>query len=179
MKFRDIPQFTQGGSYQVDIPLSHLLRVLDGYKKDFGLEMNPDFQRGSVWSKEQQIKYLEFFFQGGKTARIIYFNCPSFGRETERCNIPNMVLVDGLQRLTSFIGFLNNEIPIFETYYKDFEDNLRDSSTFIKFNINDLQTKAEVLQWYIEMNTGGTIHSNEEINRVKKLLAEELIRGEK
>lgn len=107
MRFSDIPQFTRSGTYEVDIPLLHLRRVISNYKEDYGLQMNPDFQRGNVWTEEQQIKYLEFYFKGGKTARVIYFNCPVFGRETERCDIPNMVLVDGLQRLTALMRFLN------------------------------------------------------------------------
>lgn len=33
-------------------------------------------------------------------------------------------------------------------------------------------TKEEVLQWYVDMNTGGTPHTNEEIERVKKMIKE-------
>ena len=39
-------------------------------------------------------------------------------------------------------------------------------------NVNDLKTKKEVLQWYVQMNAGGTPHSAEEIERVKKLMEE-------
>lgn len=87
-----------------------------------------------------------------------------------------MVLVDGLQRLTAFIKFLNNEIPIFGTYYKDFEDRPRMSNDMLKFNVNDLQTRAEVLRWYIEMNSGGVVHSDKEIERVKEMLRQEEIK---
>jgi len=47
------------------------------------------------------------------------------------------------------------------------------SNGMLKFNVNDLQTRGEVLQWYIEMNSGGVVHSDEEIKRVKKLLEQE------
>ena len=30
-------------------------------------------------------------------------------------------------------------------------------------NVNDFKTKKEVLQWYVQMNAGGTPHSAEEI----------------
>lgn len=40
----------------------------------------------------------------------------------------------------------------------------------IKLNVNDLKTEREVLQWYIDMNAGGTPHTTEEIDRVKKLI---------
>ena len=70
------------------------------------------------------------------------------------------------------LGFLNNEIPIFNTYYKDFEDVLRTATHSIKFNINDLMSRKDVLKWYIEMNSGGTVHSKDEIDRVTKLMNE-------
>ena len=37
-------------------------------------------------------------------------------------------------------------------------------------NVNDLKSEREVLQWYIDMNVGGTPHTTEEIERVKKLI---------
>lgn len=46
----------------------------------------------------------------------------------------------------------------------------------LKFNVNDLQTRTEVLRWYIEMNSGGVVHSDEEIERVKELLRQEEIK---
>ena len=40
----------------------------------------------------------------------------------------------------------------------------------IKVNINNLKSEKEVLQWYIDMNAGGTPHSSEEIDRVRKMI---------
>lgn len=54
----------------------------------------------------------------------------------------------------------------------DFEDKIpRDID--LKLNINNLQTRREVLQWYIELNSEGTIHTDAEIDRVKELLRKE------
>lgn len=39
-------------------------------------------------------------------------------------------------------------------------------------SVNDLKTEKEVLQWYVDMNSGGTPHTNEEIERVKKMIQE-------
>ena len=71
------------------------------------------------------------------------------------------------------LKFLNDEIPAFGTYFSEFEDKLSFTDVFFTFHINNLQTKSEVLKWYIEMNSGGTIHTDEEINRVKQLLEKE------
>lgn len=37
-------------------------------------------------------------------------------------------------------------------------------------NVNDLKTEKEVLQWYIDMNAGGTPHTSDEIERVKRMI---------
>jgi len=68
--------------------------------------------------------------------------------------------------------FMNNEIKVFGSYLNDFEDKLpRDID--LLFNVNNLKTRKEVLQWYIEFNSAGTPHTDEEINRVKMLLENE------
>jgi len=134
-----------------------------------GLQLNPDFQRGHVWAEDQQISYIEFLLKGGKSARIIYFNHPNWMGNWQG----DFVCVDGLQRLTAVMRFFNNEIKVFDTYYKDFEDKLHSDIDLI-FNVNNLKTKKEVLQWYLEMNSGGTIHTEEEISRVKELLKKEV-----
>ena len=36
--------------------------------------------------------------------------------------------------------------------------------------MNYLESKKEILEWYIDMNFGGTPHTNEEIERVKKMI---------
>lgn len=53
------------------------------------------------------------------------------------------------------------------------EGHLSANDKVVLLNINDLQTKADVLQWYIDFNSGGVVHTDEEIERVKKLLKKE------
>ena len=54
-------------------------------------------------------------------------------------------------------------------YFNEYTDKPRMMTT-IKINVNDLKTEKEVLQWYVDMNAGGTPHSNEEINRVRSMI---------
>lgn len=179
MKFSDISTFTSEGGYQVNIHLLHLKSTLDEYKKDYGLELCPDFQRGNVWTEKQQIAWLEFYFRGGKT-NAIYFNSPAFINRIEKhSDLGSTILcIDGLQRLTTILKFLNNEIKVFGLYLNEFENwEIGIRPYTIVFNINGLQTRAEVLQWYIDMNCGGTVHPVEEIERVRALLAD--CKGEK
>lgn len=168
MKFVDVPQFTSVGNYQVNMPLRYLSQRIEEWIKDDNLQLVPDFQRGHVWIEEQQVKYIEFLLKGGNSARVIYFNHPGWMTGFQG----DFVCVDGLQRLTACLRFLNNEIKAFETYYKDFEDKIPMDIDLL-INVNNLKTKKEVLKWYLEMNSGGTVHTEEEINKVKRLLENE------
>jgi len=172
MKFQDIKQFTRENGYEINMPLFLLDDKIKEWVENsyFKLDLNPDFQRGHVWTMQQQIAFMEYLLKGGKSGRVLYFNKPSWqGRATTPYD--DFVIVDGLQRLTSIIRFLRDEIPVFGFKRSEYEDKIRISHD-IRFNINNLQTKAEVLQWYLEMNTGGTVHTEEEINKVKRLLQE-------
>lgn len=170
MKFRDIPQFISDGSYRVDMPMEYLVDWIRQSVEEDGLQLCPDFQRGHVWTEEQQIKFLEFIFQGGKSGRILYFNDPCWHRVRTKEGYNDFVCVDGLQRITAIQRFLNDEIRVFGFLYSDFEGKTDLMRHGMVVNINDLKTKREVLQWYIQMNAGGTPHSPEEIQRVQKLM---------
>jgi hypothetical protein len=166
-RFEDIPQFTREGSWECDYRLSNLLNTLAEWERDCGLNLEPDFQRAHVWTEEQQIAYVEFFLRGGKTSRVIYFNCPSWHSRVNKYD--DFVIVDGKQRLRAFTRFLKDEIKVFGSLCSEFEDGLRLHHT-VRINVNNLKTRAEVLNWYLQFNSGGTVHTTEELDRVRDLL---------
>jgi len=51
-KFRDIPQFINSGSWECDYDLRRFIANIKAWEDDpyDNLQMNPDFQRGHVWS---------------------------------------------------------------------------------------------------------------------------------
>ena len=170
-KFKDIPKFTRDGYWQADFDFIYLMKFIDEHIENYGLQLNPKFQRGHVWTEEQQIKWLEFFFRGGRTSRVIYLNKPDWNGSVPKGAYNDFVCVDGLQRLTAIRRFINGEIPIFGSYINEFEDKMSIVNDSIKVNINNLKSEKEVLQWYVDMNTGGTPHTDEEIERVKKMIS--------
>lgn len=54
-RFKDIPQFTHSGYYQVNYSLMSLVKYIEEEVNEAGLQLNPEFQRGHVWNEEQQI----------------------------------------------------------------------------------------------------------------------------
>ena len=169
MRFADIPKFTSSGNYEVDCQFPYALSFVDEMVASNGLQLDPDFQRAHVWTEQQQIAWLEFVYRGGKTGRVLYINCPDWNLRSKR-GYRECVLVDGKQRLTAVRRFLQNEIPVFGHVYEEYEDARSPGNPTLKINVNDLKTRAAVLQWYIEMNAGGTPHTDAEIEKVRRLL---------
>lgn len=173
MKFKDIKKLTSYGNYRVSMSLVYFVEWIKTHVEEkvlSPLQLMPDFQRCHVWSDEQRSKYIEYLLRGGKSGHELYFNHTGWNKDYNG----EFVLVDGLQRITAIQKFLNNEIKIFGKYfYKDFEDKISsDIDVFV--NINNLQTRKDVIRWYIEMNEGHIAHTKEEIQKAKILLEKEI-----
>lgn len=170
MKFSEIKQLTQQANYQVNIWWEDLDESLDHYRRSNcggGLDTDPDFQRGHVWTEAQQIAYVEFKLMGGSGSNDLYTNCVGWMNDFQG----PFVLVDGKQRLNAALRFIRNEIPAFGHYRKEFVGRIPSHAEFI-FHVNNLKTREEVLTWYLEMNSGGTPHTQEELDRVRAMLEE-------
>lgn len=156
--------------YCVNMGFAYLLEWVDRRVKEYNLDIEPDFQRGHVWTPEQQTAYIEFLLQGGDSGRDIFFNHPGWQTSYEG----DMVLVDGLQRLTAIRKFLNDEVPVFGSHtFSQIENiSLNDHRLYMNIHVNCLQTRKEVLEWYVFMNSG-VAHTKEELDRVKNLIKEE------
>lgn len=165
--FKAIPKFIQGGNYVVNQQWKYLESWLNDAPE---ADLNPDFQRGHVWTQDKQIKYVEFILRGGKSSKDIYFNHPGWTTDFKG----EMVLVDGKQRMEAVRAFMRDEIEAFGTKYSEFTDNIGivSNADFI-IHVNNLQTREEVLQWYLDLNSGGVVHTDDELEKVRKMLKKE------
>ena len=171
MRYRDINSF-RPPSYQVDVGWAVLDEQLARWMREKpGLNLDPDFQRGHVWTPEQQTAYIEFILMGGSSGKEVYFNCPGWMDGTY---IGPFEIVDGKQRINAVLDYMRGKVTIFNGLTAhDFEDKPDILVARFRFHVNHLESRAEVLRWYLALNTGGTIHTPEEIARVRALLEKE------
>jgi len=103
-------------------------------------------------------------------AKKIYWNGPDWNKDFRG----PLEIVDGKQRINAVIEFLHNKIKAFGYTLSELggREALHFTHEFI-FHIGNLESRKEILQWYIDMNIGGSIHTDEEIKKVKKLLSKE------
>ena len=170
MNYQILKTKTTPANYRVNIEWEYLEGTIESYlnKKLAPLNIDPDFQRGHVWTEAQQIAYLEFKFSGSSGSNEIQLNCPGWMNDFRG----PFELVDGKQRLNAVLKFLKNEIKIFGYLRKEIEGRIPSYCEFV-FHINNLSNRYDVLKWYIELNSGGTPHTQEELNKVKKLIEKE------
>ncbi|MDF7815296.1 DUF262 domain-containing protein [Hymenobacter sp. YC55] len=175
MKFCDIPPLIGSGTWECNYRLGSMDRVLTEWEQESGLNLVPDFQRGHVWTEAQQSAFMQYCLRGGQSGLTMYFNQPGWHYGVKAGAYNDFVCVDGLQRITAIRRFLRGEIPAFGKLYPEFEDTIikAPNVTGVRLNVNALQTRAEVLNWYLQMNDGGTPHAPEELARVRGLLAQE------
>lgn len=164
--------------YTADFPWSSLLDALEGYERDYGLNLAPDFQRGHVWTEQQQQRFIEGVFRGTipPSTMVIQWTCPQWDDDDYAGELPReMQILDGLQRLTAVRAYLSGEVRPFGYKIDDFARTSFDVRTrarfYFSFAVHAFATRAEVLQHYIDINSGGTPHSEGEIERVRGLLS--------
>lgn len=168
-------------NYGVDVQFRDIEWMIERYANSYdGFDENPDFQRGHVWTLDQQIKYIEAIVRGtvGASGRLITLSCPDFQRDQEKdSDLKGFVVVDGLQRLTAIRKFCKGEFRIFNDiidggadldYFNGTRYNLN-SMSGVRFQVFSFQYKKEILDYYLAFNDGGTVHTQEEIDRVSAM----------
>jgi hypothetical protein len=175
--YDEIPRFP-AARWEVDVFWRDLPQWLDRHVAgEFGprLDLNPDFQRGHVWSDEQRTAYVEYVLRGGEVGKTLIFNHSTWDKPGVDGEGAYEIL-DGLQRLTAALKFLRGEIPAFGLRAHQWSGPLRHYAGF-KWRILSLESRADILRFYLDMNAGGTPHAAAEIERVRALLQQE--NGEK
>lgn len=168
-------------AYTVDQHLSTLETFLTSTMKEVTseggrFELEPDFQRGHVWTKEQGSRYMESFLRGS-APRLVLFNCPGYARgggAAGDVGSSTFQCIDGLQRLTAIRRFMAGELTVFGGIsVSQLVDTPFDPRRFtIQLAIYEFTDRAELLQFYLDLNGGGVVHTQAELDRVRKLKEE-------
>lgn len=166
----------------INIACNALENTLETMSKN-GLDLSPDFQRGHVWTQEQQIAYCESLIRQtiSDSGRTITFNNPCYaGHQADDSDLEGTVILDGLQRLTAVRRLMNKDFKVFPVldggvhwdFFNNTRFNLLSPHNGLLFQTFCMQHREDILKYYIAFNDGGTSHSKEEIDRVKALLVE-------
>lgn len=163
--FTDIPQLPRAYSTYT-VAWKQLNQFLNNWEDTYGLDLNPPYQRGHVWTKEQQIAYVEYVLMGGEVSKTILWNDQNDGRVSSYVPVE---LIDGKQRLQAVRAWFKDEFPTFGHVFSEWEGPMRPHLLKFDFQLCCLSPE-EVLRVYLNINAGGTPHTTEELDRVREML---------
>jgi hypothetical protein len=167
--------------YEVCIPLDNIKTFIKRYSfpdsktpielldnKEFISLIIPDFQRNNdKWNQKMQIKFLENIVCGCMSTFIMG---KIIKKPEEKGIFSNCKLIDGQQRLTAILSYMNKDFPIFgDIYYNQDVNSFFSSLWSLKLKIYEFDSEKEMVQFYIDLNENIT-HSLDDINRAYKYL---------
>lgn len=143
----------------------------------FGVDFNPDYQRGSIWDDEDREKLLDSIFAGREIGRFVFKQLP-FTRTSDDGNYYE--IVDGKQRMLTLLAFYENRFPYKGVYYNDL--SAQDKNWFMDAPIGVAEidqnvTRTEVLEIFLALNQGGKPVAKEVLDHARELLKEEKGKG--
>lgn len=152
--------------------------ALDQQEAGGSFELEPDFQRGHVWTGAQRAAFIESLLRQSAPVRIL-FNCPGWSRSSRGSGGPGDIpentfqCIDGLQRLTAVRKFMAGEFTVFGGLSaQDLKGSPFDLGRYrLQMAVYEFTSRADLLGFYLRLNEGGTPHSPEELARVRELLA--------
>lgn len=166
---------------QMDVDWRDMPRFLER-EYEVGFEFCPDYQRGRVWTREQQIAYTEHVIFGGETAReVILVNVGKHledyipNKNKNIILLRNYSLLDGLQRVTCALSFMKDEFSVLHSLrpdgykWSELDGSIRHNMQF-KVRRVVVPTLDEVFKLYLRLNTAGTPHTPEELDRVRQMI---------
>lgn len=165
--FDDIPQIPRA-HYRINVFWDSMERYFED-QREHGLDLDPEYQRGHVWSPEQQRKYVEYRLQGGEMAKQL--TAVSIGWN----NYPHAhySLMDGKQRIEAVRAFLGNKLPVFGLYANEFSGRMRSMLCDFEWCVIEVKSITDVYRTYLTFNDGGTVHSEQELHRVRGMIQAE------
>lgn len=136
----------------------------------FGVDMEPDYQRGSVWNDEDRAKLLDSIFAGREIGRFVFREVPYEESLEKKCMYE---VVDGKQRLMTLCAFYENRFPYRGCFYNELpaeDKNWFGSAMTSLASLSDKVTKKDVLEVFVALNQNGRPIEEAVLNHAKKLL---------
>lgn len=136
------------------------------------INLNPFYQRDLVWTNEQKKAYIEaLFLDKAEIKPTLILNWENY---YENC----YEILDGKQRISTILEFLNNKFTIFDNIlFKDLSESDVKFITSKEVNYtrieklnNENLTDEEKIELFLEINELGTKMSDEHIQKIKSML---------
>ena len=137
----------------------------------FGVDFNPDYQRGYVWTQEDKELLLDSVFKNIDIGKFVFIRLSdaewmerNFGYE----------ILDGKQRLSTLIEFYENKLAYKGKYFNDLsgkDKGVFKSHTVSVAEVNETDKKT-VLKYFLMLNRTGKAMDKTHLKAIEDMLSE-------
>lgn len=142
----------------------------------FGIDFNPNYQRGNIWDKKDKTNLLDSIFKGIDTGKIVLIKLPF------KENAPSYEMLDGKQRMLALLEFYEGRITYKGFHFRDLhpKDRYHFNTHIIPLGeVDEEITQAKKYKYFLRMNTSGKPQDPEHLKYVEKLYLDEIKKGDK
>lgn len=135
----------------------------------FGIDFNPEYQRGYVWELEDKELLIDSIFKNIDIGKFVFVHLSDeewtkrgFGYE----------ILDGKQRLSTIIEFYENKLAFKGKYFNDLSKKDRlffENHAISKAEIRESDKKT-ILKYFLMLNRTGKVMDEAHLNQVEKML---------
>jgi len=141
----------------------------------YGIDLDPEYQRGNVWTREQKVNLIDSMFKNIDIGKFTIIKRP-WGDNPNAPMTPKLYeMLDGKQRLTAVYEFFIGKFQYKGKYFHELHPRDRHHIKYYTINWAETQplTKEQKYRYFLKLNTTGTPVSEEHLNKVRKLLLDE------
>jgi hypothetical protein len=156
-----------------------IVESLYGKEWHNGVDRNPFYQRGDVWTLEQKVALIDSIFNEIPIGAMILAKRDFGYTEDGKIAIAEEI-IDGKQRFTTIIDFVCDKFPYNGLYYSELHPHDRNRFDNSQVMIGEMNfryfdgkyNEKEVLETFVRLNIGGTSMNPEVIEAAKDRLKE-------
>ena len=177
----DIEKFEKDDDVRISYQQRDASSLLSMMVNKYGIDLEPEYQRGNVWSDLQKYNLVDSVFNNIDIGKFTIIKRP-WGNNSNVPLTPKLYeMLDGKQRLTALFEFYIGRFRYKGKYY--YELHPRDQGHFKHYSISwgetSPLTKEQKYRYFLKLNTTGTPVDKKHIEKVKKLWEQELLKKNK
>lgn len=133
----------------------------------FGVDFNPDYQRGYVWESEDKVALIDSIFNNIDIGKFAFIHLGYSGDNSYE-------ILDGKQRMRAILDYFENRFDYKGKYFNDL--SAREQDFFEDYSISVAETqnadRKQVLKYFLTLNKHGKIMDKRQLEKVEKMLEE-------
>ena len=164
-KAEDKAPNTLGKELFIQFMQQSLSSLIHKYFNHRGVDMNPTYQRGFVWTDKQKEELLDSIFNFIDIGKFVFVRLPY---EPDSYSYQ---ILDGKQKLKTIIDFYTDQFKYKGFYYSELPWEMKNVFYNKNISVGEVSDRTYdenlIKEYFIKLNTSGTPMSKEHLDKIK------------